>query len=139
MEQQNTIKLSMNTDWLTQEPIDFEHKKYVLLGYFKKIDTLLEENKLYPTFTELSLHLASLQTLSKENVILYTDKLFKSYDDEVLLKEIKAKELPILSNDESQEISKIIKYSSTKFYDFFNFFRSIVLTKKFNLSNNSFE
>lgn len=124
MEQQNTIKFSMNTDWLTQEPIDFEHKKYVLLGYFKKIDSLLEENKLYPTFIELSLHLASLQTLSKENVILYTDKIFKSYDDEVLLKEVKAKELPILSSDESQEISKIIKYSSTKFYDYFNIFKS---------------
>jgi hypothetical protein len=114
----------MSTDWLVNNPIDFEHKKYTLLAYFKKIDSLLEENKLYPTFIELSLHLASLQTLSKENVILYTDKLFKSYDDEVLLKEIKAKELPILSNEEFDEVNKIIKYSTTKFYDYFNIFKS---------------
>lgn len=124
MKEESDIKFTMSTDWLINNPIDFEHKKYTLLAYFKKIDSLLEENKLYPTFTELSLHLASLQTLSKEKVILYTDKMFKSFDDEVLLKEIKAKELPLLSSDEFDEINKIIKYSSTKFYDYFNIFKS---------------
>ena len=79
--EESKIKFIMDTDWLIKEPIDFEHKKYVLLGYFKKIDKLLDQNKIYPTFIELSLHLASLQTLVKENAILYTNKDFKSFDD----------------------------------------------------------
>ena len=27
----------MNTDWVFQEPIDFEHKQYVLLDFLQKI------------------------------------------------------------------------------------------------------
>jgi hypothetical protein len=46
----NKVKFMMETDWLFQEPIDFEHKKYVLLAYFKKVDDSLMENKIYPTF-----------------------------------------------------------------------------------------
>ena len=30
--EEKNIKFLMDTDWLVQEPIDFEHKKYVLLG-----------------------------------------------------------------------------------------------------------
>ena len=36
--EESKIKFIMDTDWLIKEPIDFENKKYVLLGYFKKID-----------------------------------------------------------------------------------------------------
>jgi hypothetical protein len=122
--EEKNIKFLMDTDWLVQEPIDFEHKKYVLLGYFKKIDELLNQNKIYPTFIELSLHLASLQTLLKENVILYTDKVFHSYDDEVLVKDLLAKQLPVLSAPEIKEIDEIVKFSTTKFFDYFNIVKS---------------
>lgn len=124
MDKNSVIKFSMDTDWLIHEPIDFEHKKYILLAYFKKLDKLLDQNKIYPTFIELSLHLASIQTLIKENIILYTDKVFKSFDDEVLLKELKAKELPPISPEERIEIDKILKYSSSKFFDYFNIVKS---------------
>ena len=118
------IRFLLNTDWVINEPIDFEHKKYILLGYLKKLDNLISENKLYPTFIELSLHLASLQTLIKEDVILYTDKIFKSFDDEILLKELKAKKIPNLSIDDKIELDKIIKYSTTKVLDYFNIYKS---------------
>lgn len=124
MVENDSIKFNMDTDWLIHEPIDFEHKKYILLAYFKKLDKILDQNKIYPTFIELSLHLASIQTLIKENVILYTDKIFKSCDDEVLLKELKAKELPNLSPEEKNEIDKILKYSSPKFFEYFNIVKS---------------
>lgn len=118
------IKFIMDTDWLIQEPIDFEHKKYVLLGYFKKIDQLLEQNKIYPTFIELSLHLASLQTLVKENAILYTKKKFKSFDDEVLMKDLLVKQAPTFSPEEVSEIDSIINYSSSKFFEYFGIVKS---------------
>lgn len=118
------VKFLLETDWLFQEPIDFEHKKYVLLAFLKKIDTLINENKIYPAFIELSLHLASTQTLVKENVLLYTNKKFRYFDDEVLLKELLAKPAPELSNEEKDEVEKIIKYSSSKFFEYFNILKS---------------
>jgi hypothetical protein len=118
------IKFIMDTDWLVQEPIDFEHKKYVLLGYFKKIDELLEQNKLYPSFIELSLHLASMETIIKENVILYTNKVFKTCDDELLLKDLLTKKMPELEQPEIKEVDSILKYSASKFFDYFNIVKS---------------
>ena len=121
---ENKVKFIMETDWLFQEPIDFEHKKYVLLAYFKKVDELLLENKIYPTFIELSLHLASLQTLVKEKVILSTNKTFLSCDDEVLLKELTAKAIPRLNTEENTELQKIIQHSATQFLDYFSAVKS---------------
>lgn len=118
------IKFLLDTDWIISEPIDFEYKKYILFAYLKKVDNLLSQNKIYPTFIELSLHLATLQTLLKEDVLLYTDKIFKSFDDEILLKELKAKEIPLFSDDEKTELNKIITYSTSKFLDYFNIYKS---------------
>ena len=122
--EESKIKFIMDTDWLIKEPIDFEHKKYVLLGYFKKIDKLLDQNKIYPTFIELSLHLASLQTLVKENAILYTNKDFKSFDDEVLMKDLLVRQIPTLSSNDTNEIDSIIKYSSSKIFEYFGIVKS---------------
>jgi hypothetical protein len=121
---ESKVKFMMETDWVFQEPIDFEHKKYVLLAYFKKVDDLLLQNKIYPTFIELSLHLASLQTLVKEKVILSTNKTFLSCDDEVLLKELTAKSIPELNTDEKIELQKIVHHSATQFLDYFSVVKS---------------
>lgn len=121
---ENKVKFIMETDWLFQDPIDFEHKRYLLLAYFKKIDELLLQNKIYPTFIELSLHLASLQTLIKEKVILSTNKTFLSCDDEVLLKELTAKSIPELNGVEKEEVDKIIKHSTNQFLDYFSVVKS---------------
>ena len=43
---ENKVNFTMNTNWLFQEPIDFEHKKYVLLAYLKKIDDIINQNKI---------------------------------------------------------------------------------------------
>lgn len=39
--------------WLTSDPIDFEHKKYLLLAYDQKYTKLYEEKKLYPALTNI--------------------------------------------------------------------------------------
>ena len=62
------INFILQTDWMFTQPIDSEHKKYVLMSYFQKIDELIVQNKLYPHFIELSLHMANLHTLIKEKV-----------------------------------------------------------------------
>jgi hypothetical protein len=117
------IKFIMDTDWVIQEPIDFEHKQYVLLGYLKKIDALINEHKLYPTFIEISLHLANLHAIMHEHMMVYTDKKFKSYDDEVILQDLSFKELPEFNEVEQIEIINSVKFSTMKIYEYFEIVR----------------
>ena len=70
--------------------------------------------KVYPMFIELSLHLGNIQTLLTRNQILYTDKKFKSPDDEIVLSDLKVKDIPNLSDEERDEYKKILKYSQPK-------------------------
>jgi hypothetical protein len=115
----------MNTDWLFDGIIDSEQKQYVLLGYFQKLNKNLEEMKIYPMFTELSLHLGNIQTLLNQNQILYTEKVLSSYDDELIISDLKLKEIPVMADDEYLEYQKILKYSHSKLQDYFNVTKSI--------------
>lgn len=115
----------MNTDWIFQGILDSEQKEYVLLNYFQKLNQSLDEFKVYPMFIELSLHLGNIQTLLTRNQILYTDKKFKSPDDEIVLSDLKVKDIPILNEEEFSEYKKILKYSQPKLLDYFNIAKSI--------------
>jgi len=139
------LNFILPTDWMFKEPIDAEHKKYVLMSYFQKIDNLILENKIYPHFIELSLHLATLHTLIKENTLLYTNKVFKSPDDELLLKELLVKPVPVTSEEENLELQEILKFSSAKFFEYFQivksywsmFYETISITIKKNKNNTN--
>lgn len=117
--------LNLPTDWMFHEPVDFEHKKYVLLNFLKKCENSLDELKIYPTFIELSLHLANTQTLIKNNNILSTKKSLESLDDEILIKDLEYIQQPVYNNELDEEIKTIIKYSAPKFFDYFNLAKSI--------------
>lgn len=71
-------------------------------------------------FTELSLHVCNIQSLMNSNRIIYTDKKLKSFDDELTLTDLKTKDIPELSLNETDEYKKILKYSHTKLIDYFN-------------------
>jgi len=43
----------LSTNWLIEDPIDFEYKKYILLAYEKKERGRLRDRLLYPAFTDL--------------------------------------------------------------------------------------
>ena len=115
----------MDTDWLFEGIIDSEQKQYILLNYFQKLNKDLEEMKVYPMFTELSLHLGNIQTLINQNKILYTEKLLSSYDDELLLTDLRMKDIPVMADDEYLEYQKILKYSHPKLQDYFGITKSI--------------
>jgi hypothetical protein len=121
----NKVKFVMDTDWLFDGIIDSEQKQYVLLGYFQKLNKNLEDMKLYPMFTELSLHLGNIQTLLNQNQILYTEKVLSSYDDELIISDLKVKNIPIMADDEYVEYQKILKYSHPKLQDYFGITKSI--------------
>lgn len=119
------VKLMMNTDWFFEEPIDSEHKQYKLLGYFQKMNERLDKFMIYPMFIELSLHLANVTSLIKDNRLMYTNKRFKSKDDELLISDLKFKNIPSLTPEQEEEYKKTLTYSAPKIYDYFNLTKSL--------------
>ena len=125
MAKKKKMSFRLNPEWMFKEPVDFEYNKYTLLGYLQKCEKRFENFEIYPDFIELSLHLANLQSLMKENTLLLTDKKFEDCDDEILLKELFPKKPPTLNQEEQDEIDKTIKYSTSKIFDAFNLGKSI--------------
>jgi hypothetical protein len=119
------VNFMLKPDWIIQEPIDFEHKKYVLLSYLKRCEEKFNNGEVYPYFIELSLHFANAQIFEKENKLLYTDKIFKSPDDELLIQELKSLELPVFTAEENEELKKINKYFTVKIYEYFSVAKSL--------------
>lgn len=115
----------MNTEWMFEKPIDREHKEYKLLSYFQKMGEKLDNMELYPGFIELSLHLANIQTLIRDKKIIYTDKKFSTIDDELLVKDLKIKEIPKLDMEEGEEFAKILTYSAPRMLEYFNIAKSV--------------
>lgn len=119
------LKFVMDTDWIFQGVMDTEQKQYVLLGYFQKLNTHLEEMKIYPMFTEITLHLANVRNIIKTGKVLYIDKSLKNIDDEIVYTDLKTKDIPVLSETERTELNNILKYSDAKLQDYFNIIKSI--------------
>ena len=115
----------MDTNWLFQEPIDLEHKQYVLLSYFQKLNERFDKFEVYPSFIELSLHFANVRTMIGENRMLSTDKRFEYYDDELLVSDLKYNEIPELNSEDTIQYQEILKYTAPKIYDYFNIAKSI--------------
>lgn len=112
-------------DWILQDPIDMEHKEYVLLDYISKVDKELEEFKLYPTFQELSLHLANLRSITEKLKRIELKVVPEEVDDEILVNNISYVNLTGFTNDELKEIVKISKDASGRMKDFFLIAKSI--------------
>lgn len=125
MARRKKISFRLNPEWMFKEPIDFEYNKYTLLGYLQKCENRFDNYEIYPDFIELSLHLANLQSISKDNVLLLTEKKFEDCDDEILLKELIPKKLPKLDEEGKDELIKTINYSTSKVFDVFNIGKSI--------------
>jgi len=144
MAKKRKIEFLMDTDWMFEKPIDREHKEYKLLSYFQKMGEKLDKFELYPGFIELSLHLINLQTLIKDRKLIYTNKSFNSIDDELLVKDLKLKELPQMSEQEYKEFLSILSYSTPRIFEYFNIaksvwtavYDSVEMTLKKNKKNN---
>jgi hypothetical protein len=125
MARKKKMSFKLNPEWMLKEPLDFEYNKYTLLDYIQKCEKSLDKLEIYPDFVELSLHLANIQSLNKENTLLLTNKKFESCDDEIMLKDLYPKKPRELSQEEQKELVKTIQYSNAKLYDTFNMAKSI--------------
>ena len=61
----------LRTDWLTEGLMDFEYKKYVLLGYLLDAREHFKEKKLYPHLSHLERHRTQLHTIRENKKNIY--------------------------------------------------------------------
>lgn len=115
----------MGPDWIYTEPIDLEHKQYVLLDFLKYCDKKIDKFEVYPTYTELSIHLANLQSISSEFKTLYFEKKLFNVDDEILISDLKFKPVPIIDEKDYDEFTEVVKYSGQKVLDYFNMMKAV--------------
>jgi hypothetical protein len=126
MENNSNINFILPSDWFLQRPIDFEHKQYVLSSLLVKVEDALSRGELYPYFTELSLHMASIGSFLKNNSYYTIDKNFHSVDDEVMLYELKPKKnRKKFTEPEYAELVKILAYSHEKLLQYFSICKSV--------------
>jgi hypothetical protein len=130
MAKKKKIEFLMNTDWMFEKPIDREYKEYKLLSYFQKMGEKLDRLELYPGFIELSLHLMNVQALIKDKKIVYTDKKLNNIDDEILVKDLKVRALPELSQDEMIEFRDILTFSAPRIMEYFSIAKSVYYTQR---------
>ena len=80
--------MRLDTNWILQEPIDLEHKQYVLLDYINKVDKDFDNFKLYPSFQELSVHLANIGSIRDKSKYITLNREPTDIDDEILLDDL---------------------------------------------------
>lgn len=120
------LGLKMDYDWFLKKPVDFEHKKYVLLDFLKKVDEDFSYGKVYPSFTEVAFQMASIQNFLRNRKYFSLKKQFEEKDDEIMLFEIKEKKpKQKFSEKDYPELEKICEYSSLKFLEYFTVAKTI--------------
>lgn len=100
----------LSDTWLTDNIIDFEYKKYVLLDYLQKVNEHFEEHKLFPELSDLMVHHDALLKIkqNKDHLLENFPKRVKGVDiDRMLIIYQK-----LVEDDElMRHISNIIQYS----------------------------
>lgn len=107
---------NLTKNWLTENHIDFEYKKYLVLGYLQGISQSYRSNELYPFLGDIIEHYRNLKQV-KESTGQIKKGLFKD------LKAIDWQKMELLYNNEGsgneiiQELEQIIDYSMPLFFE----------------------
>ena len=104
----------LNANWLTEGLIDFEYKKYLLLGYLEGAKMEFAEKKLYPVFSDLIFHYRNLMEIKENKKLIYEqfpDRISKA---DFIKLELAYKK--IIEDDETmREIEDIIQFAIPHF------------------------
>ena len=115
----------MDLDWIIQDPIDFEHKQYLILDYIKKTGDKLEKFELYPAFQQLTLLYTSAQRVLDHGQFITLKREPEETDDEILLTDLIYNTIRTRDDEESQEILRIAEFARDKFKDLFMVAKSL--------------
>ncbi|MBN4062060.1 MAG: hypothetical protein COA57_01410 [Flavobacteriales bacterium] len=101
-------------NWITENHIDFEYKKYLLLAYLQKVAERFGEVKLFPHYSELKKHQENLLYLrqKKKEMARSFPKNLKAID---LEQAQMIYEKAITDSDLMAELETILDYSIPKF------------------------
>jgi hypothetical protein len=104
----------LSANWITEKHIDFEYKKYLLLGYLQRVSENFTESKLYPSLSELMSHYRNV-TAIREN----KRSLFDSFPERLSGTDLNKFNMIYekLVNDDQimNEIETIIEFSIPQF------------------------
>ena len=100
----------LNKNWITENHIDFEYKKYVLLAYLQHVSENFTEQRLYPYLSDLVEHYRNLRVLRENKQQLFTQ--FPERMVKADLEQFKLMYEKIVEDDQlMQEIESIIEFS----------------------------
>jgi hypothetical protein len=106
----------LSSNWLTEDLIDFEYKKYLLLGYFQQVKQHFNEKKLYPFLADLVFHYQNLLAV-KDNKKLISEQFPTKLSSTDIENLTLAYEKIVQDDDIMREIEDTIQYSLPKFKD----------------------
>lgn len=115
----------MELDWITEEPIDFEYKQYILLDFLKRVNQELDSFHVYPIFQEISLHLANVGSILKNDRQIILVRPPQEKDDEILLSDLKYEKLIFKNKEQEEEVKKIAEYAKNKLTESFSIAKSL--------------
>jgi hypothetical protein len=100
----------LNKNWLTQGLIDFEYKKYLLLGYMQGVAEEFNSRKLYPIFSDLLFHYKNIISLKQNKSLIYEN--FPKEISGADFEKLKLMYTEIVKDDQiMQELEEIMEYS----------------------------
>ncbi len=96
--------------WLTDNLIDFEYKKYILLSYLQSVQKKFRSNKLYPQLADLVLHYNNLKNLKDHKELIF--EKFPKRLTGMDIKKLKLTYEEMIRDDEiMNEISETIQFA----------------------------
>ncbi len=100
---------TLSENWITEDLMDFEYKKYLVLGYLQQVNDHFNEQKLYPDFAELIAHYKNLIRLKNNAIGLETNfrKKLKGIDYE----DLKLVYENTVNDELLNELKQIIEFS----------------------------
>jgi len=102
--------MKLKDNWLTEGLIDFEYKKYILLGYLKSVKTSFQKVELYPFLSDMVYHYRNLLALQANKSMIY-DAFPKALSQEDL-NNLEVNYRTILQDDAMmKEIESIIEFA----------------------------
>jgi hypothetical protein len=108
------MKKKLSPIWFLKEPLDPEHKEYVLLDYLKSVSKDLNEENCYSVIREISRIVKTLNEYKESGKIDSIKKFLKKEDLDFTEKLLKKE----LTKEESSSIEEIIEKSLETLYGY---------------------
>lgn len=110
---------TLKSDWLTDGLIDFEYKKYIVLGYLKKVKENFGRTALYPDLSDLLFHYKNILSVKKNKQLIYDH--FPAAISREDFKKLQLNYEKIVEDDGvMKEIEEILSFSIPCFADVLN-------------------